>query len=160
MIFIYLVIILTFTFFIRRFIKPNGNDIKDIGHTYLPKIPYCMNDALAVVTLILLALNFKKIDFKKYFLFLAVMYTFRFLTSWVTVLPHPDKSIKSTHDYIFSGHTTFNIVSSYFIGSPVWPAWPIVTSIGTVASRTHYTIDVLLAWIIFFAMRMNNGVLT
>lgn len=160
MIWLYLITVLFLSFAIKKFIKPDERKIKDMGHIYLPKIPYYMNDALAVITAVLIIINFKKINFKKYLLFLAVMYTFRFFTSWVTVLPHPDKNIENTHDYIFSGHTTFNIVSSFFIGSPVWPAWPIVTSLGTVASRTHYTVDVLLAWIIFFAMKMNNGVLT
>lgn len=156
MIFIYLVIIVLLNLIICKYIKPNGDKIKDMGHTYIPKIPYCTNDVLALVTLVMLFFHFKKIDFKKYFMFLAIMYTFRLITYWVTVLPHPEKDIRSTHDYVFSGHTTFNIVSSFFIGPPVWPTWPILTSIGTVASRQHYTVDVLLAWIIFFAMRTNT----
>ena len=57
------------------------------------------------------------------------------------------------NDYIFSGHSAFNIVSSYHIGSPLWPVWPAVTSLFSIASREHYSVDVVIAWIIFAAMK-------
>ncbi len=139
-------------------------EIYDVGHEVLPKTSDNTNDFQLVLTALMLVWKLPGWESSKinsYLIFLIVMYFFRLLTTYVTTLPAPpDRDCKkgllsNCNDFIFSGHTTFNIVTSYFIGAPVWPVWPMITSVGTVASREHYTVDVLLAWLIFFALKSN-----
>ena len=141
-----------------RCIKKDHNGIYDLGHEFLPKLPACTNDVLLVITM-LIALLYKDRFTPKYIKILSLMYLFRAVCVCMTVLPMPDGRgkckggiIQHCNDFIFSGHTTFNVVTSYFIGKPLWPVWPIITSLGTVASRNHYSIDVVLVWFIFFSL--------
>tara|TARA_R110002072_G_scaffold280876_1_gene443325 strand:+ start:15737 stop:16315 length:579 start_codon:yes stop_codon:yes gene_type:complete len=137
-------------------------EIYDIGHNALPQMHESTNDIQLIITVAMLLLKIPSWNSPKinsYLTFLIVMYFFRLLTTYSTSLPNPQGkeckkgALAQCNDYIFSGHTTFNIVTSYFIGAPVWPVWPMITSVGTVASREHYTVDVLLAWVIFFALK-------
>ncbi len=141
-----------------RCIKKDHDGIYDLGHEFLPKLPACTNDVLLVITM-LIALLYKDRFTPKYVKILSLMYLFRAVCVCMTVLPMPDGRgkckggiIQHCNDFIFSGHTTFNVVTSYFIGQPLWPVWPIITSLGTVASRNHYSIDVVLVWFIFFSL--------
>lgn len=139
-------------------------EIYDVGHEILPVAPDNTNDVQLVLTALMLAWKVSGWESPKinsYLTFLIVMYFFRLLTTYATSLPSPPGReckgglLAQCNDYIFSGHTTFNIVTSYFIGAPVWPIWPMITSVGTVAEREHYTVDVLLAWLIFFSLKSN-----
>jgi hypothetical protein len=141
---------------------PKGqNIIVDVGHNILPNFPKYTNDVLLFITLVFAFLNKNKFT-PKYFKILAIMYLFRAVCVCLTVLPRPRKDdncksglLQNCNDFIFSGHTTFNVVTSYFLGKPFWPYWPMITSLGTIGSRNHYTIDVALVWFIFFSLISN-----
>ena len=159
-----LIFFLIFILTVMRFTSARVVDrgIYDVGHEVLPRTSESTNDFQLVLTALMLVWKLPGWESSKinsYLTFLIVMYFFRLLTTYVTSLPAPPgKECKSgvlaqCNDFIFSGHTTFNIVTSYFIGAPVWPVWPMITSVGTVASREHYTVDVLLAWLIFFSLK-------
>ena len=139
-------------------IRKGHDKIIDMGHNVLPLFPGCTNDVLALITLVL-AFVYRDRLTPKYIKVLSIMFLFRAITICLTILPIPpgrskckEGLIQHCNDFIFSGHTTFNVVTSYFIGKPVWPLWPILTSLGTVGSRNHYTIDVALVWFIFFSL--------
>jgi histidinol-phosphate/aromatic aminotransferase/cobyric acid decarboxylase-like protein/ribosomal protein S18 acetylase RimI-like enzyme len=52
------------------------------------------------------------------------------------------------YDYVFSGHAAF--AASWILNSPGYVEWTLGTAqaFGLIATRMHYTVDVLLAWII------------
>jgi hypothetical protein len=133
--------------------KPN-----DIIHRYIPEIPAWTNDITVVITIILLFVNRKKVRLDKMLVTLTAFYMVRLVFVMSTTLPRVDGTNgckESDHlitvgdctDYFFSGHTLFNVVATYNIGAPVFPLWSIVTSVITAASREHYTIDVLMPWV-------------
>ena len=146
-------------------IRTGDKRIYDVGHTVLPRAPAFVNDLQSAIIFIILLYNlpgWSSSKYTSYLTFMCVMFFFRLLTIHVTVLPSPVDSDEckpslfgKCNDYIFSGHTTFNILTSYFIGAPVWPVVPIITSVGTISSRTHYSVDVLLAWLLFLALKCN-----
>ena len=89
---------------------------------------------------------------------LAIVYIVRIVAFSVTILPSPNcvagaprvDAVGGCHDCIFSGHVstalivTLNTIS--IGGSIVWLAHPIVLSILLIATRMHYTIDIIVAW--------------
>jgi len=97
---------------------------------------------------------------KRYLMTLTFMYAARAMTNIVTQLPSAKPGVCKVsppfsfcNDYMFSGHTTFTIVTSYFVGKVLYPVYPIFASLVTIATREHYSVDVLVAWIIFFAVQ-------
>ena len=154
-----LLLVLGINFLVGKYAIKKGTDkIVDFGHKILPMLPENTNDILMIITIIF-AIIFRNRLTHKYFKILAIMYFFRAITIFLTVLPVPEGRekckpgfINHCNDFIFSGHTTFNVVTSYFIGKPLWPIWPVITSLGTVASKSHYSIDVGLVWIIFYSL--------
>lgn len=129
--------------------KPN-----DLIHTYLPQTPPWSHDATLVVTTILLLVYRKKVNWRRLFVMLLVFYTLRAIFITCTTLPTVDGKNECKHDtvgactdYFFSGHTSYNLIASYQIGSPVFPWWPLVSTFITAMSRYHYTIDVLMPWV-------------
>tara|TARA_R110002153_G_scaffold158002_1_gene310045 strand:+ start:1497 stop:2075 length:579 start_codon:yes stop_codon:yes gene_type:complete len=161
-----LIVFLIFIIIVMRFTSGRivDKEIYDVGHEILPEAPDKTNDFQIVLTALMLVWKlpgWKSSKINSYLTFLIVMSFFRLLTTYVTSLPAPPGReckggvLAQCNDYIFSGHTIFNIVTSYFIGAPVWPVWPIITSVGTVAEREHYTVDVLLVWLIFFSLKSN-----
>ena len=144
-------------------IKQNKDKIYDIGHKVLPNLSkyHRIGDIALFVPIIALLFSIPKWSNKNtesYFKILGLMYIFRGLCNSVTTYPSVNKCVFKPpfgfcNDYMFSGHTTFNVVSSYFIGTPLWPIWPIISSLFAVASREHYTVDIFIAWIIFAALK-------
>lgn len=143
-----------------KLIPKNKSEIVDTGHSILPKIPSTVPDIMLVITLLITAFSYKKIT-NHALIVLSFMFFFRFITTVSTILPVPKGEKKCTpsdlplnycNDYIFSGHASTIIVLSYFIGKPLWPIWPIISSLCIIASRQHYTVDVQIAWILFFSI--------
>jgi hypothetical protein len=136
-----------------RLDKPN-----DIVHTYLPELPGWASDVTVVVTGLLLFMYRKRVKVDKLLGMLFMFYTVRLIFIMSTTLPRVNGrndcenadgvfKLGDCTDYFFSGHTLLNLVVSYNIGAPVFPLWPMVTSMITAASREHYTIDVLMPWV-------------
>ena len=89
---------------------------------------------------------------------IAAMFLLRCICFFVTGLPSPcegrvPKSCGGMHDCIYSGHTALTLIFAYFIWcydpSTAWLLilYCIVGSMLIIATRAHYTIDVLVAWI-------------
>ncbi len=139
-----------------------GGKIRDVGFDILPDLSTyeSLHDITLIVPFVLLVLNWKSIDSNKYISFLTIMYFMRALSNMVTQFPRakstPCKTsnpLSNCNDYMFSGHTTFNIVTSYFLNKGLFPVYPLISSLVTISTRAHYSIDVLMAWIIFYALK-------
>ena len=150
--------------------RGQGGDGKavDIGFELLPDLSRyeILHDLTGVIPTIFLAYNWFRpggwTDAVKnrYMLTLTFMYAARAMTNIVTQMPAakpgvctPNPPFSFCNDYMFSGHTTYNIVTSYFVGKVLYPVYPIFASLVTIATREHYSVDVLVAWIIFFAVQ-------
>lgn len=133
----------------------------DVGQRILPDIRRfnrynILNDGLATVAGVVLVTNYNILD-AYFFMMTGYMYGARALTSFVTTFQNPRDTrndpgmINYANDYIFSGHVTLCILASYFTGV-MWPILPIVSSVFTISTREHYTVDVIIAWILFYAL--------
>jgi len=139
-----------------------GGKIRDVGFDILPDLSTyeSLHDITLIVPFVLLVLNWKSIDRNKYISFLTIMYFMRALSNMVTQFPRAKSTpcqtsnpLSNCNDYMFSGHTTFNIVTSYFLNRGLFPMYPLISSLVTISTRAHYSIDVLMAWIIFYALK-------
>ena len=97
---------------------------------------------------------------------LSVTHLIRIVTTRVTILPSPictasfrkPRAAGGCYDCIFSGHTSTTLLLSYFVYRYVprwrWPllAYCLAASLMIVATRSHYTIDVLVAWVVSYAV--------
>ena len=101
-----------------------------------------------------------------YFYYIIIIISFRMITISLTVLPKYNKcEVKDTHllggcyDKIFSGHTsTFFLAMLMYIEYGYIPPiigyiFSILFGLVMIASRGHYTIDVLLAFFITFFVK-------
>ena len=142
-----------------------GGPIYDVGFHLLPnweKFEHLPDYLLAIPVLFLLY-HWPKWNAAKrtsYLTFLTLMYFARALCNAVTVMPYTKREpckmkprFAFCNDYTFSGHTTLNLVTSNFVGAPLWPIWPVISSVVSVLTRDHYTIDIMIAWILFFAFK-------
>lgn len=95
---------------------------------------------------------------RRLFRMCAVALFLRCLTMSLTILPAPAQGashcIGGRHDCIFSGHTAMMLSLAYFI-SHAFPMYRVplfvycvIGSILIVATRAHYTVDVIVAWIV------------
>ena len=144
-----------------------GGAIYDVGFKFLPNLEKYehLPDYLLVVPILFLLYNWPLWSVRKrdsYLTLLTVMYFARALCNLVTVMPytkHKPCEMKPRfafcNDYTFSGHTTLNLVTSNFVGAPLWPIWPVISSVVSILTRDHYTIDIVIAWILFFAFKCN-----
>ena len=100
------------------------------------------------------------------FFHLHLMYAMRCMTISATILPSPicqgsktaAQAIGGCHSCIFSGHTALTLLLAYFVAmalphlAPWLVAYCVVASLAIVATRSHYTVDVLVAWIAAYAL--------
>jgi hypothetical protein len=147
--------------------QKGGDKIFDVGFDMLPNWEHRehLADYLLVVPGLFLLFSWNTwttTKQNKYLLILSLMYFARAVCNAVTVLPYTKREpckikpgLNYCNDYTFSGHTTMNVVTSSFVGAPLWPAWPLFSSLVSILTRDHYTIDIVLAWILFFAISCN-----
>ena len=146
----------------KRNVK-EGDPVYDLGFKILPNLQKYdhLGDYALIIPIFSVLFSWgswgtpKREKFLTMFIF---MYTFRALSNYVTTLPSSKEcKLKPPfgfcNDYMFSGHATVNIISSYYVGSPLWPVWPILTSLFSVASREHYSVDHIIAWLIFTSLK-------
>lgn len=168
MIWIWFLLALVFNIAVGYFVshqRANDGKIQDIGFEVLPDLSRYehLPDMLLAVPVIFLALSWKSWSPSKrvmYLKFLTLMFFFRGITNAVTTFPYSKGGecklripFGYCKDYMFSGHTTFNVVTSSFVGAPLWPVFPAFTSLASVATRDHYTVDIVVAWLLFFAIK-------
>ena len=144
-----------------------GGPIYDLGFHLLPNWEQHehLQDYLLAVPILLLLYAWPLWSSKKkndYLLLMTLMYFARAVCNAVTVMPYTKQEpcklrprFAFCNDYTFSGHTTLNVVTSNFVGAPLWPLWPAISSVVSVLTRDHYSLDIVLAWILFFALKCN-----
>lgn len=145
-------------------IKNHPVKVVDIIHNNLPMIvaPY-LSDILVLSQTIFTVTIIGQECLSEMFLIMSMVQFFRFICSFSTVLP----PLKNYHDkyrlggingtgteYIFSGHASYSALSviylyKYDIVSP-FPLiiYNIISQSLIVLTRNHYTVDIVLAWII------------
>mgnify|MGYP001169468343 CR=1 FL=1 len=146
----------------------NDGKVRDVGFELLPDLGRyeILHDLTGIIPTLFLLYNWFSAGGwsaavkHRYMMTLTFMYAARAMTNIVTQFPAakpgtctPNPPFSFCNDYMFSGHTTFNIVTSYFVGKVLYPVYPIIASLVTIATREHYSVDVLVAWIIFFAVQ-------
>lgn len=141
--------------------KYSYSRMNDRGHNILPKLPIWLADFTLFITCIFAFIYRKKLNFHSITIVLIMFYISRIICIASTVLPKIDgnnsgpRLLSDSGDYIFSGHTTFNLILSYAIGAPIYPLWPLLTSAISVSTRDHYTIDVVLPWILLWFLKTS-----
>ena len=124
---------------------------------------------LAPVLLGVIALYFAvrgRLEHEKILIVLSIVFFARSLTFSCTLLPSPlsscmvkgSQSVGGCHDCIFSGHTAMTLVLAYFL-QKAYPSckcallsYCVIASLLITMTRAHYTIDVLVAWIVVYAI--------
>lgn len=144
---------------------PNdASKIVDIIHHNLPYLqwPY-VSDALVLAQTILATTVMDTATLSEMFLIMGIVQIFRVLCSVSTILP----PLKNYHDkyrlggingsgteYIFSGHASYSAISAIYLYQRGWAnllpllLYNILSQSLIVLTRNHYTVDVILAWII------------
>jgi len=144
----------------------------DIGFKYIPRINIHFLDDIMVILPIILCI-YLRVNFSEFLFLLTCIYILREITTTITFLPPTpfcfdrvkDKMDKSEfmtkisgtcNETIFSGHTSLMLLGILFILPKVnnnilkilLYFYAIITSLIIIALRAHYTIDIVLAWII------------
>jgi len=125
--------------------------LPDLGHVVLPRIPIWAPDAYLNVTLAVLWLNRNHLPGLTAALPAATLsLAIRAATIHLTLLPSPlpptTPAWVGTHDLMFSGHTICFCAAGHALGVS-WLA--AVGALVIIAARTHYTIDVMMAMLVF-----------
>lgn len=138
--------------------------VVDIIHNNLPTLhlPY-ISDVLVLAQTVFAVTVMDSHSLTEMFLVMGIVQFFRVLCAFTTVLP----PLKNYHDkyrlggingtgteYIFSGHASYSALSAIYLykngfvsGIPL-VLYNIISQFLIVLTRNHYTVDVVLAWII------------
>ena len=127
--------------------------LPDLGFDLLPALHVRLPDLalafLLVWTTWVCVAN--KINTTAHLFVLGATYTLRAFIVVLTIPPSPlDPSTSSwvgTHDLMYSGHCLFYFTCLSLLGSPPWLY--VVFALTLVASRQHYTVDVVMSWIVW-----------
>ena len=147
----------------------NSKPLYDILHANFPNmskyekaidfIPIVIGAAVAVLAI----MSNSNVDIKSLLNVLSYVLILRSITTIVTILPSPIcgqkkvEAIGGCHDCIFSGHTSMTLIFCYYmyLHNPYlkWPLllYSMIGSFLIIITRSHYTIDVLIAWIVVYA---------
>lgn len=144
-----------------KLLKNPYTPLPDIIHYYTPHINLIIPDIFLLCSTMFALYNYKTlINVKKILLCLGICTICRAITLNLTIMPtcmseskDKDKDnfysryFHSTHDLMFSGHTLFFIAISDLLS--IMPI-KIIGSILLIMSRQHYTIDVLVSWLVYY----------
>lgn len=121
---------------------------------------------LGTIVLYLLCVQHPSLDLKSLIRNIWIVVLLRMVMCSVTIFPSPICKIKRAeaiggcHDCMFSGHTSITLLLSYCIYQ-CFPhnvckysllVYSIVSSIVIIASRNHYTVDVIVAWLVVYSL--------
>lgn len=141
--------------------------LPDLVHEIIPKIPkYSPDYAMALVILYSLYSQIYielERNFYTYIVTMLIRPIFMCVTTLPASLPKPgnDQSyysmiFVSTHDMMFSGHTCMFIFFGKITGGYLGKIIEIIFPLFSIASRQHYTIDVLTAHAVFNLIYLYN----
>jgi len=145
-------------------IKSEHNKVVDIIHTNIPYINLTyFSDALVLAQTALTASVVDSQSLSEIFLIMGIIQIFRCLCSASTVLP-PLKNYSDKYrlgglngtgtEYIFSGHASYSSLGAIYLYTKgfvgIFPLlfYNIISQFSIIATRNHYTVDIILAWII------------
>jgi hypothetical protein len=154
---------------VAKKIKNHPQKIIDFVHDKLPEIrSKYLSDVLIFLQLSLSLLYSNKESLSDTLLIMGSCYFLRCLTMFSTVLPplkHSENKIRfggangSGTEYIFSGHACWSCISfiNLYNITPKYISIPynIVSQMIVIMSRNHYTVDVILGWIITYSLYFN-----
>lgn len=145
--------------------------IYDISHKYLPNLHKYNNthNLITIVFIIPLLFNFNMLQ--EYLSYWIVIFIFRSITTRVTILPkYKECKVNNDiipiyggcYDKIFSGHfasvflATLLYLKYNWINLPVLILINFINSISILATRNHYTIDLIVALFFTLFVYQNN----
>lgn len=145
-------------------IRNNGEKVVDIIHENFPilRAPY-LSDVLVLIQTISATTLMSTQNLSEIFLIMSIVQLARAICSITTVLP----PLKNYHDkyrlggingtgteYIFSGHASYSALSAIYlykhniVGLFPLIIYNLITQFLIIITRNHYTVDIILAWII------------
>lgn len=141
----------------------------DVLHTILPDLSAYAR-AIDVLTLLMILGTVTTVGISKELLYQAmIVLSLRCLTTASTILPAPrakdngpSPAFGGERCCVFSGHTAIMLLcAGVLCGKRPWLfphvlVYCFMTSLFIVASRSHYTVDVLVAWIVVYATRASG----
>ena len=144
--------------------------LSDVLHDLLPDLSHMHHliDALPVVLGLLVLVFCGRVDLRRLVNQMTLVYLIRVITTSATVLPSPIcsasrpscRAVGGCHACIFSGHTATTLLFAWHLQKcfPEYTyhllAYSVLSSLLIVATRSHYTIDVLVAWIVVHSLVM------
>jgi hypothetical protein len=145
-------------------IKSHPKDVIDIIHHNVPYISLTyLSDALVLAQTALTATVVDSKSLAEIFLIMGVVQIFRCFCSASTVLP-PLKNYSDKYrlgglngtgtEYIFSGHASYSALGAiYLYKEGIISLFPLIlynliSQLAIIITRNHYTVDIVLAWII------------
>lgn len=172
--------------FMKFYEEQEPSKLYDIGFKYIPMTKFHFLDDILVVLPLFIGL-YLKINLSNFLFILTCVYLLREITTTITLLPptpfcferekiKKDKSKTLTelagacNETIFSGHTSLMLISILFILPKITNnyikiliyLYAITTSVIIISLRSHYTIDVVLAWVIcilFYVAYFGNNII-
>jgi hypothetical protein len=147
---------------VSRHLRNDPVKIIDITHEYLYPIPdYYISDIMILLQILFSAAHLPFSDLEEIMAVMSIVQFFRCLCSASTVLPplkrYQDKvrigGINgSGTEYIFSGHASYACATFIYLWGLGYKIplviYNIISQYIICASKNHYTVDVVLAWII------------
>jgi hypothetical protein len=170
----------------RKFYNDNKpSELFDSGFNLIPILNYNFLDDILVVLPLFLCIYYK-IDFSEFLFMLTIIYVLREITTSITLLPPTPQCFErnrnkmvtfelitkvsgTCNETIFSGHTSLMLLAFLFvlpkIKSNVFKIiiyiYALLTSFVIISLRSHYSIDVIVAWVIcilFYVSYFGNKI--
>jgi hypothetical protein len=154
--------------------KSSQVSLRDFVHETFPnlsKYEQCIDVlpiVLAFVTLWIAVQKHPSLNLSEMIQNIAIILFFRTVMTSVTILPSPICTIRKSYaiggcnDCIFSGHTALTLVFAYYIAK-CYPRktksllmYSLLTSLLIIITRSHYTIDVIVAWFVVYAVVVKD----
>lgn len=147
---------------IAKYLKPHPHKIRDLIHENFPFFSHCkyFSDILIFNQVAYFLTTLTLTDVEDSFLILGSAQCLRALTMSFTILPplrHAKQKVRfgglngNGTEYIFSGHAVYACLSFLHlypkIGLILIP-YNLLSQLMIILSHNHYTVDVLLSWII------------
>ena len=157
----------------------DNQEVYDILHKLLPDLSHneWIVNYLAVSAFIPLIINYSENLIIDLIGFMIVIYILRDITINLTILPkqsnckmkkeneftYYDHIIGVCYDKIFSGHFSLTLMLTLLYYSygiitniPLLVVWNIINGLAIISTRSHYTIDVVMAFFVCAFIYTNN----
>lgn len=154
---------------IANLIKPDNNKVVDIVHNNLPYLnSLYISDFLVLLPVVYTLLLMDSYSLSKLFLTMFIVQICKGICSISTVLP-PLKKYDDKYrlggingsgtEYIFSGHACYSCLCAIYLTGihnfSFIAIYNLISQFLIILTRNHYTVDVILAWIITSSVHLN-----